>query len=151
MDSYTKSYQVRWSDLDANGHVNYAAFIDATADLRYHFFSEHGFPRERFVQMGVGPIYTSIQAHFLREVLYGETVTITWFMAGLSPSGLRFRVHHDVLKANGKKAVDITLEGTLLDMTTRKPVRPSAELLGVFELLPRAKEFEVMPEGRWGG
>ena len=151
MDIYQKNYEIRWSDLDANGHVNYAAYIDATADLRYQFFTEHGFPRERFVQMGAGPIYTSIQAQFLREVLYGETVTITWSLAGLSPSGVRWRVHHDVLKANGKKAVVLILEGTILDMVARKPVIPSEELLGIFNLLPRTKDFEVLPDGRWAG
>ena len=35
MDAYTGTYEVRWSDLDANGHVNYAAYIDAAGDLRY--------------------------------------------------------------------------------------------------------------------
>src|SRR5512135_1749653 len=55
MDSYSRLYEIRWADLDANGHVNYAAYIDATADLRYRFFSEHGFPRERFTEMGAGP------------------------------------------------------------------------------------------------
>ena len=48
MIEYSGTYEIRWSDLDANGHVNYAAYIDAAGDLRYRFFSEHGFPPERF-------------------------------------------------------------------------------------------------------
>ena len=46
MDPYSKTYEIRWSDIDANGHVNYAAYIDAAGDLRYHFFTAHGFPPE---------------------------------------------------------------------------------------------------------
>jgi len=111
MKEYIQSYEIRWSDLDANGHVNYAAFIDATGDLRYRFFSEHGFPPERFEQIGIGPVYTSIQAQILREVRMGETVTITYALSGLSPLGGHWRVHHAVLKANGKKAVSIEIEG----------------------------------------
>ena len=87
MDPYSKNYEIRWSDIDANGHVNYAAYIDAAGDLRYHFFTAHGFPPERFEQLGVGPIYTAIHASFLREVRMGETVTITYALAGLSPQG----------------------------------------------------------------
>jgi acyl-CoA thioester hydrolase len=126
--------------------VNYAAYIDAAGDLRYRFFTEHGFTPERFEQLGVGPIYTAIQARFLREVRMGETVTITCLLSGLSPLGARWKVHHDVLKSNGKKAVGIDIEGAILDLHTRKPVPPTPELLQTFELLPRATDFEIMPE-----
>jgi len=82
MDEYFGSYAIRWSDLDANGHVNYASYIDATGDLRYRFFTEHGFPPEKFAELGIGPIYTDIHASFLREVRMGETITINLFPIG---------------------------------------------------------------------
>lgn len=146
MSEYSKTYEIRWSDIDANSHVNYAAYIDAAGDLRYRFFTEHGFPPARFEQLGVGPVYTAINARFLREVRMGESVTITYVLAGLSPQGARWKVHHDVLKSNGKKAVSIDLEGTILDPTTRKPVSPTPELLQTFNLIPRTADFEVLPE-----
>ena len=146
MSEYSKTYEIRWSDLDANGHVNYAAYIDATGDLRFRFFAEHGFPPERFEQLGVGPIFTAIHAQFLREVRMGETVTITYALAGLSPQGGRWKVHHDVLKPNRKKAVSIDLEGAILDLSTRKPALPTPELLQTFNLIPRTGNFEVLSE-----
>jgi acyl-CoA thioester hydrolase len=149
MNEFSNTYEIRWSDLDANGHVNYAAYIDAAGDLRYRFFTGHGFPPERFAQLGIGPIYTAIQARFLREVRMGETITITYALSGISPQGGRWKVHHDVLKANGKKAVSIDLEGTLLDLTTRKPVPPMPELLQTYNLIPRTKDFETLSETRW--
>jgi acyl-CoA thioester hydrolase len=148
MNEYTKTYEIRWADIDANGHVNYAAYIDAAGDLRYRFFTEHGFPPERFEQLGIGPIYTTIHAEFLREVRMGETVTITYALAGLSPQGTRWKVHHDVLKSNGKKAVSIDLEGAILDLTERKPVQPIPELLQTFNLIPRTADFEILPAMR---
>jgi acyl-CoA thioester hydrolase len=149
MDPYSKNYEIRWSDIDANGHVNYAAYIDAAGDLRYHFFTAHGFPPERFEQLGVGPIYTAIHASFLREVRMGETVTITYALTGLSPLGARWKVHHDVLKSNGKKAVRIDLEGAILNLSTRRPAFPTPELLQVFNLVPRTKVFEDLSDTRW--
>ncbi len=149
MIEYSGTYEIRWSDLDANGHVNYAAYIDAAGDLRYRFFSEHGFPPERFEQLGIGPIYTAIQAQFLREVRMGETIKISFLLAGLSQQGSRWKVHHDILKANGKKAVRIEIEGTMLDLNTRKPVAPTPELLQTFNLAPRTKEFKSLSEMRW--
>ena len=148
MQPYSKTYEIRWSDLDANGHVNYAAYIDAAGDLRYRFFTDHGFPPEKFVEMGIGPVYTTIHADFFREVRMGETLTITYSLSGLSPSGARWKVHHDVLKPNGRKAVSIDLEGAILDLSTRKPVIPTPGLLQVFNLVPRGAAFEVLPELR---
>ncbi len=149
MEPYSKTYEIRWSDLDANGHVNYAAYIDAAGDLRYHFFTAHGFPPEKFEEMGLGPVYTTIHADFFREVRMGETVTLTYALSGLSPSGGRWKVHHEVLKSNRKKAVSIDLEGAILDLSTRKPVLPSPELLQVFNLVPRTMDFAVLSELRW--
>ncbi len=149
MNQYSRTYEIRWSDIDANGHVNYAAYINATGDLRYHFFSEHNFPPERFVQLGIGPIYTAIHALFFREVRLGETVTINYALSGLSPQGGHWKVHHDILKSNGKKAVSIDLEGTILDLSTRKPVLPIPELLQTFNLIPRAKAVEVLSDSHW--
>jgi len=148
MDTYSKSYEIRWSDIDANGHVNYAAYIDAAADLRYHFFTERNFPPEKFQQLGIGPIYTAIHAQFFREVRMGETVTITYALAGVSPQGGRWKVHHDVLKSNGKKAVSIDLEGAILDLSTRRAALPTPELLQTFNLIPRTINFEVLSETR---
>ena len=148
MSEYSRTYEIRWSDLDANNHVNYAAYIDAAADLRYRFFTEHGFPPERFEQLGIAPTYTAIHAQFLREVRMGEIVTITFTLTGVSMQGGRWKVHHDVLKSNGKKAVTIDLEGLILDLAARKAVLPMPELLEIFHLIPQSTDFEVLPEMR---
>jgi acyl-CoA thioester hydrolase len=148
LSEYSRTYEIRWSDLDANNHVNYAAYIDAAADLRYRFFTEHGFPPERFEQLGIAPTYTAIHAQFLREVRMGETVTITFTLTGVSMQGGRWKVHHEVLKSNGKKAVTIDLEGLILDLAARKAVLPIPELLEIFHLIPQSTDFEVLPEIR---
>ena len=148
MSEYSRTYEIRWSDLDANNHVNYSTYIDAAGDLRYRFFTEHGFPPERFAQLGVGPTYITVHAEFLREVRMGETVTITFALAGLSAGGGRWKVHHDVLKASGKKAVRLELEGVILDLASRKATLPTPELRATFQLIPRTADFEVLPELR---
>jgi acyl-CoA thioester hydrolase len=148
VNAYSKTYEVRFSDIDANRHVNHAVYVNACGDMRYQFFAEHGFPPERFEQMGVGPVYTKITTLFLREVLLGEIITITFVLTGLSPSGALWNVHHDIFKSNGKRAVSIDMEGAILDLTTRKPVPPATELMQVFQAIPRSHNLEVLPEMR---
>ena len=145
---YSKTYEIRWSDLDANGHVNYAAYIDAAGDMRFKFFIEYGFTSEKFTELGIGPVYTAIHAEFFREVLMGETITINFYLAGLSPSGTRWKVHHEVYKSNSKKAVVLNIEGIILNLTTRQLAVPTSELLQTFNLIPRTPDFEVIPETR---
>ena len=148
MNAYSSTYRIRFSDIDANRHVNYAAYIEAAGDLRYRFFAEHGFPPERFEQLRIGFVYTKFTTQFLREVLLGETVTVTYALAGLSPQGIFWNIHHDVFKSNGKKAVSMDMEGTNLDLTTRKAIAPNAELMQVFQLVPHTDDFKVLPEMR---
>jgi hypothetical protein len=67
----------------------------------------------------------------------------------MSPQGARWKVHHDVLKSNGKKAVCIDLEGAILDLSTRRPALPTPELLQTFNMIPRATGFEILSDTRW--
>jgi hypothetical protein len=62
---------------------------------------------------------------------------------------VRWKVHHDFLKSNGKKAVIIDIEGAILDLTARKPVPPTPELLQAFNLVPRSTDFEILSDTRW--
>ena len=149
MQAYSMTYEVRWADIDANRHVRYSAYIDAAAELRYRFFSQHGLPPEAFDKLGVSPVYTSLTANFFREVRLGETLTITYLLTGLSEQGLRWKVRHDFLKANGKKAVTLLLEGTILDLTTRTPTLPTPEIMAVFQLVPRSPDFKVLSDSMW--
>lgn len=149
MDAYTTTYEVRWTDIDSNRHVRYSAYIDAAAEQRFRFFNEHDLPPEVFEKLDVGPVYTTLNVYFYREVRLGETLTICYTLTGLSPSGTRWKVQHDFLKANNKKAVSVSLEGAILDLTTRQPVAPTSQVMQVFLLVPRARNFEVLSESRW--
>jgi acyl-CoA thioester hydrolase len=151
MDVYSMKYTVRWADIDANRHVNYAAYVEAATELRYRYFIEHNLPPETFDQMEIGPVYTSMLINFYREVRMGETITINFLMTGLSETGIRWKIRHDFLKTNGKKAVTLSLEGTMINLNSRQPVYPTPEIMDAFQQAPRSPDFEVLPEVRWFG
>ena len=151
MQGYSTQYEVRWTDIDANRHVRYSAYIDAAAEMRYHFLAQNNYPPSKLATLELGLVYTSLLVNFYREVLLGETLTITLILAGLSPSGIRWKVHHDFLKANGKKAVTLLLEGGFLNLNTRQPMVPPADMLALFQSVPKASDFMVMSDSRWFG
>jgi len=37
------------------------------------------------------------------------------------------------------------MEGVILDLTARKPALPTPDLFQIMQLIPRAKDFEVLP------
>ena len=149
MEAYSMIYEVRWTDIDANRHVRYSAYIDAAAEQRYHFFNEHNLTPDAFDKLNVGPVYTNLVVNFYREVLLGETLTIKYLLTGLSPQGIRWRVQHEFIKANGKKAVTVSLEGTMLNLSTRQPTMPTPEIMAAFQMVPHSTDFEVLSESRW--
>jgi len=149
MTAYTMTYEVRWTDIDANRHMRSSAYIDAAEELRYRFFIQHDLTPEYFDKLTIGPVYTALSVNFYREIRLSETITITYLLTGLSERGMHWRVRHEFLKANGKKAVTLVLEGTILDLGTRQPTVPTPEIMAVFQRIPRSSDFEVLPESRW--
>jgi acyl-CoA thioester hydrolase len=149
MEVYSLPYEVRWTDIDINRHVRYSAYIDAAAELRYRFLNQHGFSPNAFERLGIGLIYTSLAINFYREVFLGETLQITFCLTGMSPQKIRWKVRHDFLKANGKKAATLILEGAFLDMATRQPIIPTPGMMDVFLQVPRTPDFEAMSESKW--
>jgi acyl-CoA thioester hydrolase len=147
MSSFARTYEVKESDVDANGHVHYSTYIDAAADVRLAVLADQGFSPMALRDLGIAPIYTTIHARFLREVRAGETLTITYRLDGLSSSGTRWKVHHDILKPTGKKACVLDIEGVVLDLRTRMPAIPPPGLKAAFDQIPRSSRFEEMPDG----
>lgn len=75
------TYEIRWSDLDANAHVNYAVYINAAGDVRYHFIRDHGFPPEKLEEIGMS-----------QPVIAGRFSTTFSKPMGRERSSLRWKV-----------------------------------------------------------
>jgi acyl-CoA thioester hydrolase len=39
---FSKTFHVRWGDMDFNAHMGNTAYLDACVDVRLMFFREHG-------------------------------------------------------------------------------------------------------------
>ena len=145
MDQYAKTFIVRWSDCDANGHLRNTSYSELAIESRMAFLTEHGFGFAEMKAAGVGPVLLREEIQYLRECHMGEAVTVTFTVAGLSEDGTRFKIAHDLWKANGKQAAHIVVEGGWMDMSIRRLGPPPAELREAFEKAPRGGLFETLP------
>jgi acyl-CoA thioester hydrolase len=145
MVPYEKQFTIRWSDCDANGHARNTAYSEYAVDVRMAYLAEHGFPYEKMVEAGVGPILTREEIEYRRELMLGETVAVDFELLGLTADRTRFRFVHRFTKAGGKPAARIVVDVVWMDMRTRRVAPPPPALAEALASVPRADGWAELP------
>lgn len=135
------SFEVRWADLDPNGHMRHTVYMDCAAQARIGFLSGCGFTREHFQALGIGPVLLREEARYLREVRANERLRVSAEVAGLSPNCKHWRIRNQIFKADGELACVVNVQGAWLDLKARKIVPPPAELREVMLKWPRTEDY----------
>ena len=138
-------FEVRWTDLDGNRHVRNTAFSEYATHTRFRLLAAHGFTQAKLEALRFGPVMMREEVRYRREVLFGDALRVTARCAGLSVDGSHWRVHQDVLRQDGREAALLTIQGGWIDLDSRRPVAPPAELAAVLQGLPRTPDFEELP------
>jgi len=141
---FSRTFAVKWADLDTNGHLRYSVYIDYAVDTQFRSIENHGYTPEKLMDLGFGPIILRMETRYQREVTFDETIIDSFKMAGLSPDGARWKSRHDILKSNGEKAATIKLEGVWVDVRTKQAIAPPSDLLLILNALPRVENFEIL-------
>ncbi|MER8089118.1 acyl-CoA thioesterase [Streptomyces sp. NPDC058316] len=128
---------VRGYELDTQGHLNQAVYLQYAEHARWELLRAAGLPQEKLLASGVGPVALETTVKFLRELRGGDRVRVTCrFEYG---EGKTFAVAQEVLKEDGTVAAQVTGVAGLLDLTTRRliadPAGHLASLAGNPDLL----------------
>ena len=145
MKEYIKTFEIKWSDVDPNGHARHTSYSDYASHMRFCFMFEQGISYQQLTEMGIGPVILNEETTFLRETNLSDLLTIDYTSLGLSPDGSHWKLRHDIFNSSKKRAVRITLSGGWIDMKRRKLLVPPDELLNVFVKIPRDKNFRELP------
>ena len=125
---YTQPYTVRWSDLDANGHMKNTAYVECAMQVRLAFFAAHGFPFTEFEKQQFGPVIFREEMTYFKEIHMLETIRTTFHCSKLSDDAGRFTVVNMIFKAGDVKAAEMISDGAWFDLRTRKLITPPAKL-----------------------
>jgi acyl-CoA thioester hydrolase len=139
---YSRTYDIKWAEVDPNGHIRHTVYGDFAVDVRFRYLDEHGLSLIRLHK--IGPVLLRDEAHYLKEVVLGETITVDIKLAGASPDGGRWIFQHEVRKQNGKKAAVLRVEGGWLDLAARRLVAPPLEFAGILDDLERTEDFSEL-------
>ncbi len=143
--SFKIDFKTKWSDFDANKHMRHTAYNDFAAEARMRFFLEKGYDLASFNKLQIGPILFKEETNFYREISLGQDITVALAMKGYSEAGERWKITHDIIKADGVVAATIDVYGAWLDLKARKLCKPPENMLAVFAELPRTADFEMIP------
>jgi acyl-CoA thioester hydrolase len=142
MESFIKSVEVRWSDLDPNFHLRHSVYYDIGAYSRICFFNENGITSEFMAANYFGPIIFREECIFRKEIKLGDSLTIDLRLQKSRADGSRWSFTHNIYKNSDILAAVITLDGAWIDTQKRKLTVPPQQVIEVFQAMPRVEEFE---------
>jgi acyl-CoA thioester hydrolase len=140
--SYSKSVEIRWSDLDPNFHVRHSVYYDFGAYVRMCFLTENGLTPSVLVQNHIGPILFREECLFKREIQFGDKVSINIVIKKSSRNYSRWTIQHELIKNNNTVCAIITVDGAWIDTAKRKLAIPHELVTPTFDQLPKAENFE---------
>jgi acyl-CoA thioester hydrolase len=141
---FSKTFHVRWGDMDSNAHMANTAYLDACVDVRLMYFREHGFPMREFERLRIGPVVLRDELDYFRELRLLEPVTITFQLAGLSEDASRFRLRNELFREDGALAARVSTLGGWLDLSKRRLTVPPEALAEALRLLQKTEDFQEL-------
>lgn len=146
-ENYTKTFEVRWADLDPNAHMRHSAYADYGAQARVGFLSEHGFGLGQFMKLRLGPVLFREDLKYLREIRPNETIRVTCEATGMSPNRKHWRIRHRIFRQDGELACIIDCQGAWFDLVARKVIPAPPELEAAMQAMPKAEDYaEFTPQ-----
>ncbi len=141
---FSKTFHVRWGDMDFNAHMKNTAYLDISGDVRMMYFAENGFSMSGFVRLRVGPVVMRDEIEYCRELRLLEPIEVNLTLAGLSDDASRFYLRNEFFRQDGKCAARVASMGGWMDLTARKLTFPPDRLAEVLHALVRSDDFRVL-------
>jgi acyl-CoA thioester hydrolase len=140
-----RTYETRWSDVDANGHVRHTVYPELCAEARVGWLRDAGYGWDRFEREGLGPVLLREEIDYRRELRLGERVEVDLAAAGLSPDGGRWRLRHTLRREDGELVAEVLVLGGWLSLAARRLIPAPAALREVMFAVPRTSDYADLP------
>lgn len=141
MAEYSKTYEVRWADMDPNRHLRHSVYLDFAAQTRVALFSDYGLPMDEIAKIGLGPIMFREEIKYLREVNEMEEVTVYCELNWMYEDGSRWSFFHRMFKNGDTPVAELTVDGAWLNLKTRKLGESTDEMMKIMKKYPRTDDF----------
>lgn len=144
---FFKSFEVRWSDVDANRHLGNFAYINMMSHTRMSLLEEIGFGHKAMHKAQIGPILFREEIHYFNEVLPGTPLKVSGALKRISKNHKFFSFEHRFFNEEGKNVAYGEITGSWISLIDRKIAAPPEKLQHAFDQIPKSNDFRFfMPD-----
>ncbi len=141
---FTREFDIRWSDLDANRHLANTAYINFMSHTRMSFFMESGFGQKELASYNIGPVVFYEHIYYFKEVFAGKPVKVSLELKGLSEDGMYFEFIHNFYDAKGKNFASCEVMGGWIDLGERKLIGLPSQLYDKLQELTHTHDYRIL-------
>jgi YbgC/YbaW family acyl-CoA thioester hydrolase len=117
---------VRPTEVDVNGHVNNAKYVEYLEWGREEWYEKNDLPYDRLFALGAITVTVNLNLNFREECRQGELLTVVTRPHRLGRTS--FALYQEIYKRNGAIAADGVVTLVTIDPVTRKGRPVPAEL-----------------------
>ncbi|BCB75444.1 acyl-CoA thioesterase [Phytohabitans flavus] len=126
-DLFQVRVAVRGYELDIQGHLNQAVYLQYAEHARWEYLRAAGVTPAKLQASRSGPVVLETTIRYLSELRAGDEVDVSCaFEWG---GGKTFKLHQEIRKTDGTLAAEVTAVGGVLDLDLRRLIAdPGAHL-----------------------
>jgi acyl-CoA thioester hydrolase len=144
MEKYSKTMQIRWSDVDQNRHLRHSVYYDFGALVRISFMSEQGLTARKLEELSIGPILFREEAIFRHEIRPEDKITVDVELTKMNQDFSRWSLRQHFRKEDCTLSAIVTMDGAWIDLNTRKLAIPNSFAQSVFDLFPKSVNLKMV-------
>lgn len=129
MSVYYHTFEVRWSDIDANKHLANSAYVEYCAQTRMSFMGKNKMGLSELNRWGIGPVILHEQYSFFKEIYLDQEIKVSLEINGFSEDGGIYRFLHKFYLPDGTHCATSEALGVWIDMMLRKSTTPPDDIL----------------------
>ncbi|MFC5450800.1 acyl-CoA thioesterase [Paenibacillus aestuarii] len=121
---------VRSTEIDVNGHVNNAKYLEYLEWGREEWYELCKLPYETFGAMGIQTVTVNISINYKKECKQGDKLTVTCQPERIGRSS--YVLKQEIVDEQGELRADALVTSVTMDSATRKSREVPAELRQFF-------------------
>jgi acyl-CoA thioester hydrolase len=124
---FTVRITVRGYELDTQGHLNQAVYLQYAEHARWELLRAAGITQDAMLASGIGPVALETTIRYLRELSGGDEVDVSCAFAW--GEGRTFRLEQDFRRADGTQVAHLVAVAGVLDLAERRLVKDPRDRL----------------------
>lgn len=123
---------VRSTEIDVNGHVNNAKYLEYLEWGREEWYERSGFDYETFLRMGIQTVTVNININYRHECRQGDVLTITTTPERMGKSS--YVLKQTIANSRGVLCADAFVTSVAMDTATRRSREVPGQLRVLFSV-----------------